>query len=215
MLIDALSYPVRGNGRYMLIGAAVVFAIAHFVSGMALVIVSIFMTAMLARVIGMSARGDKNPPAWPELTSFVNDIMPVLEIWAAILVSFLPAIIVLCTSGMSLKSNPVPIISVLALGVFYCPMAMLSIVLHSSFASLSPHVVIPAIIKILPQYCVTVFILLAAVALKIYTSMGIGEDTGMIAIIAADVVGVYIMLVQGYMIGRIYAANHERIGWFE
>ena len=91
-------------------------------------------------------------------------------------------------------------------------MAMLSVSLYDSLAGLSPLVVIPAIVKVLPAYIVACATLAIALILQVYLSrLGKIPWAGPVL---NKVVLLYFLLAEAYIIGIIYRAYEKRIGWF-
>lgn len=167
----------------LLIGGTVLFSLADaagyvvrfafvigLVAGLILTVFSVgYLFAYMQRILAASALGEDSMPEWPELTEWASDIIrPFLMFIAIVVVSFGPpfllAPVVMPFTGPSM--NLPLFLSLAALGLLYFPMALVAVAVSDNIVAVSPHVVLPAIVKIPGSYAVSVAIFFLLVAAR-------------------------------------------------
>jgi hypothetical protein len=230
MAPSAFAYPFRGSGVIFLICGAIGFAILDFLrnyGGLFAIGLNViyggYLFAFMQRVIQTAAQGSDEPPSWPDVTEFYQDIIqPFLQMLATTLVCFGPAIIFgiwAVTSGASGGApNPslgIGLIILGILGALYYPMALLAVAMFDSVVALSPHVVIPAVFRVPLEYFVV--LVLAAVIFAAYAAQVLilsRVNVPIVPELVASFVWLYLLIVQMRLLGLMYYAKRDRLGWF-
>jgi hypothetical protein len=110
MFLDAVSYPIRGNGWIMIfIGAifSVILDVLQFAPfiGIAVALFSAgYFGAFYLDIISTTMNDRDDVPDWPSFSSFIDDIVsPFIRLVGLVLISFLPALALLhcCNRAVS------------------------------------------------------------------------------------------------------------------
>ncbi|WP_040549895.1 FHA domain-containing protein [Pedosphaera parvula] len=231
----AFGYPFRRGGMYVLVGGTLFFTLIqslatfafemHFLLGVGFIFalwleaISLgYLYGYMQNVIHVTADGDVDEPSLPEVTSFWQDIMaPCFQLIGILLLCFGPTI----GAAAWAASNGGPVAALLAIpailfGCVYFPMAILSATMLGSITAINPLVVIPAIAKVPLQYFVAflvlggVFLVRWAGAAWLPTIIPVRFVPGLIS----SFVGLYFLTVECRVLGLLYYANKQKIGWF-
>lgn len=218
--VDALTYPVRGNGWILIVTGAVFagllsliglaasrigLAVAFFCGG--------YFSAFFLSIIRSTVFGEDSPPDWPSFTSFADDILaPYLRVMGVILVSFAPLFLVRWLGDASAPWYWPAMATFLMMGVIYFPMAALASVVADHFGAALPHIVLPSILRTLPGYLgsVLVFAVGAGVVLGIQWMASVVPILG--ALLSAAV-GLYGLMAGARIIGLLYRTHLEQLPW--
>jgi hypothetical protein len=94
-------------------------------------------------------------------------------------------------------------------------MAFLAVAMFDTVAAVNPLLVVPSIAKIPGPYIVSVALFGAVLAVT-----GVGEyylpktiPVPIVPSVISTVVGLYLLIVQARVVGLLYLANKERLGW--
>jgi hypothetical protein len=176
-----------------------------------------YVNSYLRRVVTSTAMGEQASPDWPDLSDFVADIVsPLFQLGATVLVSLLPAIIagILVPGPEAVRETAVWVAC--GLGAIYFPMAFLAVAMFDTVAAVNPLLVAPSIAKIPGHYMLTVVLFGTVLAV-----MGAGDyylpktiAVPIVPSVISTVVGLYLLIVQARVVGLLYLANKERLGWF-
>ncbi len=223
---SAAGYPFRGTGWAMflfgtvflgvieeLFGAVELFSRFGVVAALPAVLVAPFLFylfAFLMRVVEETARGNEEIPYWPEITDWWDDvILPTLRFFYALCVTLVPAFWYWSSDGSSVIAFNV----ILGLGLFYFPMAVISMCMHESVWGMLPHKVIPAILKTFLDY-VLIWGLEIGAVVAAYLLVNWVADVPYVGSILITAVELYLLIMVMHLLGILYAANENRIGWF-
>ena len=116
------------------------------------------------------------------------------------------------------QEQPLYFLGAVGLGLvsaFMMPMAWLAISMHETVMGLSPHVVIPSILRIPGHYMLIVIELIILICINI--GLELLFDYFRIPIITSLItsfLGVYFMMVICRLLGSRYFLNRHRLGWF-
>jgi hypothetical protein len=225
-LPGAFVYPFKGKSLMFLICGTFFFALVDFLGTYSLYLRIVYIGytfAYLQRVIHTAAQGLDEAADWPDISEFWQDIMvPFFQTMGLFLVSFGPAIGLVFWAGFDAvkagDADPVKmmlIIPAVIAGAVYYPMALLALAMFDSLVSANPLVVFPAMIRVPLEYLVVLFITAFIFAVKIAQ----GFLTELIPVpVLPDLiiagVGLYFLTLQGRMLGLMYYAKRERLGWF-
>jgi hypothetical protein len=229
------TYPLTGQGIAAIVIGGVFFGIAQLIAKFSCAgwLVSIVATAYLLtyefRIINSVAQGEEEPPGWPDPQGVFETLFLVFCTYA---VCFGPAVLCFIMAFVAaLQIGPLAIVFIpagivfLLVGSFYFPMAyMMTVLFTSPAAALNVPFGFRAIAKIFPEYIVVVIISSFFLALpygiaQLFSLAGIfGISAAIIAslmsIFVTTVVGLYLRLANGYMLGRLYYTCERRLDWF-
>ena len=230
----AFQYPFTGSGLMFLFAGTLFFALLEFLRafaffpGFAVWIIHViyvgYTFAFVQKIIQSAAQGADEPPGWPDITDFWQDIsVPFLQMTALFLACFGPALIFMVFAGIEFYSYGDVGIFKLALGgalglagIIYFPMAFLALAMSDSVLSINPFVVVPAIIKIPLEYLAVL-----AVGAMIFSTKVLQQvvvyfyPIHVLPHLVAAALGLYFLTVQGRLLGLLYYAKRDRLGWFQ
>jgi hypothetical protein len=223
LLAQAPSYPFRGRGKYMLIGAGVTFFVLMFVRAflwipvvglMVLVGVYAYLIAYLFDLIGDSANGEDSPPGWPDLEFFSEGLWSLLLLLAVLALYVGGPMLLAYAFHGSWEDMPAwKTMLARVAGVLLTPMAVLSLALHQSPKPLNPLHVILSIVRVFPAYLAACGMLVGLV-FAWELAMSRLEGVTLLAAPVADTISFYVMMVAGRALGLIYYCNERRLDWF-
>lgn len=215
---EAFGYPVRGQGKYLLIVGALFFGLLTLFSMVPLfgLVAAIFgagyLSAFLFDIAATSARGDADLPGWPDYRDFTDDIlMPLLWWIAALAVCMLPAAVAGLAHLLEYLSSPVLPLVLAAGGLAALPMALLAVALSGSVSALNPVVIVASIFKVPAQYGVLCLVLALILAARQLLDMSPLPSLP----IVGEVISLYFAVVEMRLLGLLYYTNEKRLAWFE
>ncbi|MEP4079634.1 hypothetical protein [Haloferula sp.] len=214
---DIMGYAVRGGGKYILLICTVlsgISAIAGFAPGFGWVaqwLLFGYFCALYFKVIETSATGSDEAPEFPEISSLFEDVVqPAFKVIAISAVCFGPAYVYEMVSG----NGEVAMITMglKAFGYTYFPMAMMAVVCLGYLGAMSPHIVVPSILRAGGLYWLAVFLL---------GMLGLAEDfiaaqlseMPLLFFVVMTLVGAYLLLTNGRILGIIYRERREEMNW--
>lgn len=230
-LASALTFPMKGKGWAVVLGGAAFLWIAGLLAhvpfagmGASLIglVLSGYYAAYYLRVISSSARGEEDLPDWPDFRSFWDDIwVPLIQFLAP----FVLCVILPMALGMNLPwMHQEELVGMKAfgaveiwgyLGLLYLPMALLAVGMCQSLWAVSPHVVIPAIVRTLPDYLVVLLAWLVVV--PAVSKLFAGALAPLLRLPFGDflaaAVSLFFLLVQMRMLGLLYRRHRDHIGF--
>jgi hypothetical protein len=217
LLGDIFSYGVRGNGKYILILGAVLSLIqsiagaAPVIGTFAILILACYFCAYYFDVVETTAAGAESAPEFPSFANMVTDIVwPAAQTLIVLFVSLLP---LFCYTWFGPEERSPGINLLLAgLGISYFPMALLAVIILGSLGAMSPHIVLPSIVRAGGLYWLAVFLLLVIYLCEV-TLGTVLADTFLIGQLIMAVVGMYTLLTNGRLMGMIYREKSEELNW--
>ncbi len=229
----AFAYPVAPKNWMFLLSGTMFFGVigilesaSSFFSPYAWylrVVYTGYTFAYLQRVIHTAAQGSEEASSWPEISSWWDDIMvPFFQTVGLLLISFGPALGMLFWMGAEMKNTGAPQmwqlaglgLSVLA-GAVYYPMALLALAMFDSLMSANPAVVLPAIFRVRLEYLVVTVLTGLLIGVK-YLGGFLSELVPVPAVpdLIVAAIGLYFLTVQGRLLGLMYYAKRDKLGWF-
>ena len=224
MLPRALVFPLVGRGGPMIIvGGAVFFitvwiAVRSIFGFFALFFLGGYLCAYMIKIIGAVARGDNQPPDWPDFSNMWDDIFwPYVFVLAACLTALLPAM-----AYVWFGPSPIEVLvtgrdgwflGLLGLALLYVPMGLLAAALYETREGLNPLVVVLAIIRVAPAYITACVALGIAVFLRYYLG-GLTAHIPWFGGLVDWMISVYFLMVYMYILGLIYRKYEKKIDWF-
>ncbi len=217
----AFLYPFTKQGMLLLAMGAVFFLIMEVAARFALIFkITIFiftygyLFAYMQRIVSASAQGENEIPDFPDVTEFWSDIfLPFLLFTGTFVVSFAPAIVVAIWMRESEMFLPA-VMATIALGTIYFPMALLAVAVTDNFLALSPHVVVPSIVRVVLPY------LLACVVLGVLATIRFGLawlmeqlPVPIMPSIIEGFVSLYLLVIEMRILGLMFRSYRARLGW--
>ncbi|WP_411827916.1 hypothetical protein [Luteolibacter sp. AS25] len=215
---DILTYAYRGSGKYILMVCVALSVVAELVSiapligPIAALILSGYFCAIYFQMIQSSATGGKEAPEFPDTANFFEDIIwPMLQVFIVLLACFTPLLVYL---GMVDQNGFQPFIALglMVFGIFYYPMAMLSVVVLGSTAAISPHIVIPAIFRGGWLYLLSVLMLCLLYIGGAYIGEALSGSI-IIGTLILSLVSSYTLMTNARILGIIYRERQDQLGW--
>ncbi len=214
-LPSAFAYPFQGSGIVLILVGTVCFSTLEFFSSFSIfgiigyVFLGGYLCASMMKIINSSADGKKELPDWPELSDFWDDIVvPLFQVtWTGIF-CFSPAVIY----GIFVHFDIVFWL-LLGLGILYFPMALIAVSLTNSVLSINPVLVVPSIIKVPIDYLVACMLLGLLAVLENFGQFLV-SIIPLLGIALKNLLGLYCLVVEAHVLGLIYHANQEKLGWF-
>lgn len=230
MILDAFSYPFRGDGLLIMILGAIFLGIIGGLSslggvgkfllkGSFLLVVFYYgyTASMLQQVLHGSGQGENTLPKWPEFTDWQSDIIDPAMKWIGTFILVLGPGLATLMFGFALQSF-LPGILLTALGCFYLPMGFMLVGMFDTLLALNPVVGFRSIVAIFGHYLLTVFVFGILLAMNAATgTVGSMVDGIPLTVIAYFVDGfnrLYTLVVFARILGCLYYANRHRLGWF-
>ncbi|MCC6231597.1 MAG: FHA domain-containing protein [Verrucomicrobiales bacterium] len=228
---DAFRYPLRGDGRLLLVLAGIVFGVLNggrdlieyvvtqsrmmppmFIVSYLILTVAVtgYFFACLQGIIQTSASGEETMPDWPEVSTFWDEIfMPFFRFTMVFLLALGPGV-VLQRSGFVL-----PGFALMLLGFMALPMILLAVACAESLGALNPVTVFSSIARIPGQYLLTCGILLGLLFASGLFRFAL-ELTGIpfVPAFIAGFVSLYVSCVSARILGCLYYVNRHEFNWF-
>lgn len=214
-LPEILAYPFKGQGKLLFLMGSLFFGIASLIRGfsVAAIALALFTAGYLCvygfSIIEHSSAGRDEPPDWPDVTNFVDAVLgPLFKILLISIFCFAPALACLIWHA------PGALLALcVALGALLWPMAVLAVTMYHSLAALNPLFLLRSIRSVLGSYLLVCALLVP---------VGLVQDLGPLlarvpfaGVVLQSAVSLYCLMVQMRLIGLVYWANRDRLGWFE
>ena len=232
-LPGVFAYPFKGSGLFVVIVCTIVISALEFMSGMfsffAFIVCYGYMFAFMQNIIHSTASEDEELPSWPSM----DDLGGGFTKFAACVVMSFGVPLGLFIYGLFQEEEATTSMSLMvplmALGCFYFPMALLAVAMKDTPIAANPLIVLPAILKAPLEYLVAVILMGMVVAMRYggkyvldlifgphsLTTHSMGE---LFAIFGArslwQFVAVYLLAVNMRILGLLYVAKKDRLGWF-
>jgi hypothetical protein len=221
LVTDAFVYPLRGQGKWLLLVGTVCLRLAGWFTWMPFMglilalLIGGYLCAYMFRIVDRSARGDRELPDWPDVTDAYDDIVrPFFVVVGTILAIMLPAIVLEVGHLAAGWQTQNAALMAYAAGLFYLPMAMLGVCLTESVLMASPHIVILAVLKVPLEYLLVCAALGLAVALHHYAVPALEGYVPYVGGLAATFLALYCLAFEMRVLGVLYYTRRQRLGWF-
>lgn len=234
-LPGAFAYPFRGTGGWILGLGTPLYAVLDYGRMTCFGIISLIMLLgifglLLTNVIRCTVDDDTEPLDWPEFEGFGQVALMALQIVVVIVLVLGPAFILAIMAGVSMLTSGaqdgglfaagaagLAAVCILVLGAAYLPMALLGLAMFDSIKGANPLLIVPAMFKVPVQYLVVLILLGAMVFLRNLAQMltvGIEFPYNLLVIAVVEFFVLYTLIVSARLLGLLYRANAEKIGWF-
>ena len=224
----AFLYAIQIKAAVLLVILAIAYtAILSFVGGSILtlplaILVIGYGAACYLNVVQASAGGDPNFPDPPDMSDLLDDVVkPFFLILAATLFAALPEIVyAICVAMKKVEPNRHLASALNVWTAFYFPMAVLSVAVWRSVAGVSPHIVIPAILRIPGQHTMCaamVWLTWNGYALILEGARSLQLD-GVFARFSVALLALALFIYFGWVTARMIGITHwiyrKELGWF-
>jgi len=226
----AFIYPFRGAGLLILVCATIAFAALGFISAgifsiFAKIVFYGFLFLFMQNIILTTASDEKDPLCFPSAGGLFG---AAFQLAGTIAASFGLAIGLLVARYYDVEIPVSAIIASVILGCLYFPMAFLAVAMKDTVLAANPLVVVPAILKIPFQYLVASVLLMSVFGFRQLGSLLSGV-AGAVTLSTRDMsvlfialgvqaawafLSVYLLTVNMRVLGLLYNANKEKLGWF-
>jgi hypothetical protein len=232
----AFVYPFRGFGVAVLLIAVAVFGGMDYLLNMGIlggpfgwvIRASVYglLFLFMQNIIYTTTSDETEALGFPDASGLFG---AAFTLGATVLVSFGLAIgLFVATVFFDVAIPPVAIGGAVILGCLYFPMAFLVVAMKDTVVAANPLIVIPSIMKIPFQYLIASILLMSVfgvrklgdilssaashVTLSTRARTEFLMSVGMQAIMSF--VGIYLLTVSIRILGLLYNANKEKLGWF-
>jgi hypothetical protein len=234
---EAFLFPFQGNGAYLVVAGSVAFALLDALSTRAMgmgffikamgaivhVIATGYLFAFLQKVTHTAAQGSDEPVSWPDLTDLSQDVLlPFFQLAATLAVSFAPALAVLMWAGVDAFSSGNADAVKLLLGgaavlggIVYFPMALLAVTMLDTILAANPLLVLPSILRVPLEYLLVLVLFAVIFAVRIGGALAARFIyVPVLSELVVSFVGLYFLTVQMRLLGLMYYARRDKLGWF-
>lgn len=204
----------------MLVVGTILFVISSLVSyspflgGTASLFVFAYLCGLYFELVELSSDEDNELFTFPDISDPIEDIvLPTVKVIGVIIISFLPLIAWIIWGDDSLPLYNETIYALVALGIFYIPMAMLATITLGSLRGAMIHIVLPSIFKAGPLYLLAAFMLGA-----IYTAEAFAfcylDQWPFVTIPIAAFIAMYALMTNARTLGLLLQRREEELGWY-
>jgi len=232
-LRDAFVYPARGTGLLSVAIVTVVMFLSQLIAGICCLFIVLLVLALgyaasyLLSAIAGSARMERNPPDLPDYRDISGDLLLPFALFAApALLCYLPAIAYSIMTAFGILPwleitiggyfAPVGLLSLLVLGSFVFPMALMRVAGLYSLRGLNPGPIFRTVSRVPLQYLGLVLLLLLAITVSFVTRAALGMTSRVgicVGALAGPFISFYITVVEMRLMGMFVAKYQERLGW--
>ena len=230
-LPKVFAYPLSTEGLVLLCVGTIFYLSLEFVGyvtsfggffGLAgVIILTVFgfgyFFAYMKRVIVTTAEGSDDMPDWPDFTDWMDDILiPFFQMISTGVFSFLPAIAIRAATIAGYEALGLALIPAILFGCAYYPMGLLSVAMHDTVAGLNPLLVIISIFRVFKEYVVTCLVLGVIFAVRVATIELLPRimPIPIVPYVLAGFAGLYLLVVLMRIVGLLYLAKKDELGWF-
>lgn len=214
-----LNYPLRRNGPALLVGGGLVFtglAVLSRITTIFFWIPALFTLGYLASytmtIIESSSRGNPDPPDYPDFSNFWDSVLG--PFWIAVSASLIPSalpVAYLLVVGPNFGVAPC-----IALGLIYWPMALVA---GATFQSALVTLDLPRVVRAIricgKEYFLGILVMYGLVLVSILFCL-LAEMVlhWLASAVMVQILGLYFLLMEMHLLGRIYRNHEPEIGWF-
>ena len=204
----------------MLVVGTILFVISSLVSyspflgGTAALFVFAYLCGLYFELVELSSDEDNELFTFPDISDPIEDIvLPTVKVIGVIIISFLPLIAWIIWGDDSLPLYNETIYALVALGIFYIPMAMLATITLGSLRGAMIHIVLPSIFKAGPLYLLAAFMLGAIYTAEAF-AFGYLDQWPFVTIPIAAFIAMYALMTNARTLGLLLQRREEELGWY-
>lgn len=112
-----------------------------------------------------------------------------------------------------LQINDAVFWTILGTGLFLLPMSLLAMVIFDTIRALNPILIIASIFSTFFSYAVVVLLFFVPVMLFFGLSMLKDGSVNLILLLLMRAVGLYLLMMDTYLLGRFFYYNEEKLRW--
>jgi len=226
----AITYPFRGTGLMILIGATLLFAAMDFISvgiiGLVVKMVALgYFFLYVQSIIHSTAADDDELPDLPGMEDVFSGFCQLVGV---ILMSFGPALVMVYLAiAQQQPAAGIALIPAVIFGCLYFPMAFLAVAIKDNVMASNPLVVVPSILRVPLEYIVTVILVGGVFGIRWVGDAISGAMAGeslrttsmamMFLLFGLRVLwaflSVYLLTVTMRILGLLYLTRSHRLGW--
>jgi len=198
---------------------AVLSSLFFFAGVFLAIIVAGYLFKYYTTVVQMSAKGEKKPPGWGDVE--------VLDLGDLIRTFFRTIFVGIFSFGVPIvlsyyfgaENNPVILFALIALGIFYFPMAFLAVAYYENVQALNPIPIFKSMGRAFGHYLVVVmsfYILLGLdwlLLVLIYLYELLGGGNTFLAVFVNRFVSLYLLTSLMHLLGIYLFYNRQRLNW--
>jgi hypothetical protein len=224
-------YPFKGSGLFILIIAAIVFALLDAVSSWFMILMKMmvvgYLFSYMQSIIHSTAAGDEQMAEMPPFDGLFGAFFTFAGTVAA---SFaIPIGLGIAKIFFEVDIPASALIATIILGCLYFPMAFLAVAMKDSVMAANPLVVVPAIFKVPLEYLVTSILLTGVFGIRELgdvlssTAKQAGLTTRDMSTLFITfgvrifwtLLSVYLLTVGMRILGTLYLTRKRQLAWFE
>jgi pSer/pThr/pTyr-binding forkhead associated (FHA) protein len=233
-LPGVFAYPFKGSGLFVLIVCTIVISALEFVSrGMLAIFTKMacygYMFAFMQNIIHSTTSENEEMPSWPSMDDLGGGFT---KFAACVILSFgVPLGLIVYAFFQDEESAAAPmslLIPLIGLGCLYFPMSLLAVAMKDTPVAANPLIVVPAILKAPLEYTIAVVVMGIVLGMRLggqfvlemifghsITTHSMGELFAMFGARSLwQFVAVYLLAVNMRILGLLYVAKKDRLGWF-
>jgi FHA domain-containing protein len=209
VFLDAANYISLHAGKYAQRALMMRAVIITFIIGTG------YLFSYLKKIVYATASGEHRMPDWPELSEWQADILaPMFQFLVVCVISFGPALVFrIWFDGEYMWA----VWGLMLFGCFYFPMALLGVAMFDSLAALNPLFIIGSILRVPAEYSVVALVFTVILALRVLVEkvLTMVLNIPLVPVLIADLMGIYLLIVQTRILGMLYLARRDTLGWFK
>jgi hypothetical protein len=227
VLPSAFKYPFVQNGLILLIAGTIMFSILDgmlFLSQFFRKFLWLFtgltygyLFAYMQRILVTSSQGENEPPDWPDLSDWWDDIWrPFFMFTFTVALSLGPALGYLIWAASSEADvNSLVLLPLIAFGVLYFPMALMAVCIADSVVAANPFLVLSSIARIPLEYLVASGVFFSVVVLRYACETGLKAAIPfpLVPGIISAFVALYFVMVEMRILGLMHLKTKKRLRW--
>jgi len=215
-LPGALLYPFRGSGYILLIAGTAFFYLLGSLPLIGLLLAG-YLFAYAKSIITSTAAGGKDPPDWPDFSSWKDDILlPYLQMAALVVLYFGPAFVLRWWRPGTESQAHLAFLAALGFGALFAPMGMLALAMFDTVAALNPIALTWSILRVPLHYLVAAAAFETVVLLYWFAAAALQElvPVPFVPGLIASFLNLYVVSVGMRILGLLYVSNQDKFGWF-
>jgi hypothetical protein len=211
----AFLYPLRGNGKYILAGGALVTLLVAWVSLLLGLLTGAYIGAYMMKIVSESADGEDELPEWLELEFWADEIaLPYAFMLGVMISSYLPALVYTRQASYIMSPNYVWLGALIVVGSIYAPMGLATTSVLKNPRAVNPLLIIQSIAKIPRDYAIVCGLFAIAMSIS-FVNMWAWLPTPWIGALLGNLLGFYLLLVSMRLLGLLCRCHEARLGWFD
>jgi hypothetical protein len=212
---SAFSYPLRGNGKYLIAGGALFILLVGRVSPLLGILIGGYIGAYLMKIVSESADGEDELPEWLDLEFWGDEIvLPYAFMLGVMISSYLPVLIYTRHVSYIESPNYAWLGTLIVVGSIYAPMGLATTSVLKKLEAVNPLLIIQSISKIPRDYAIVCGLFAAAISIS-FVNMWTWLPAPWIGVALGNLLGFYLLMVSMRLLGLLCRCHEVRLGWFD